>query len=255
MIANSAEAIGDAQGEIVIAVDTARAADISASRFFPMDWTLQAETYAYISVSDTGCGLDAANLEKIFEPFFSTKFAGRGLGLSVVLGLLRSNEGALSVETLPGRGTIFRIYFPELIEAAGGPAPKATRPCVSSGRSGLVLIADDEPLVRSMASTQLKRLGFTVITAVDGLEAVEKFRIRQEDICLAVLDLTMPRMDGWQTLSAMRELRGDLPVILASGYDESQVQSDKHPERPQVFLQKPYGIAELQAALDRALGI
>ena len=99
-----------------------------------------------------------------------------------------------------------------------------------------------------------KRIGFAVITAVDGLDAVDKFRARQEDIRLAVLDLTMPRMDGWQTLAALRELRGDLPVILASGYDEAQVKGDKHPQRPQVFLQKPYGIVELQAALGRALG-
>ena len=254
VIANSAEAIGDQEGEIAVTVGVVDETEISASRYFPLDWTPKTTTYACISVSDTGCGLDAAQLEKIFEPFFSTKFTGRGLGLSVVLGLIRSNGGAINVETRPGRGMIFRVYFPELIEAAAITKQNGVRPPELSDQNGLVLVADDEPLVRDMAAAQLKRIGFAVITAVDGLDAVEKFRARQEDIRLAVLDLTMPRMDGWQTLAALRELRGDLPVILASGYDEAQVKGDKHPERPQVFLQKPYGIVELQAALGRALG-
>ena len=253
VIANSAEAIGDRQGEIAVRVGVAGEAAISSSRFFPLDWTPQAATYAFVSVSDTGCGLDTANLEKIFEPFYSTKFTGRGLGLSVVLGLIRANDGAVSVETHAERGTIFRMYFPELGAAAADTAKKAAGPAALADHQGLVLVADDEPLVRDLVTAQLKRLGFGVITAADGLEAVEKFRPCQEDIRLAILDLSMPRMDGWRTLAVLQGLRRDLPVILTSGYDGVQVKDDDHPARPQAFLQKPYGIEELQAALEQAL--
>jgi PAS domain S-box-containing protein len=253
VIANSAEAIGNRQGEIVVTVGTAGEAAIRASRFFPLDWTPRTATYAFISVSDTGCGLDPADLEKIFEPFYSTKFTGRGLGLSAVLGLIRANEGAISVDTHSNRGTTFRFYFPQLIVAADGAAEKETRPSELPDKDGLVLVADDEPLVRDMAAAQLRRIGFSVITAVDGLDAVETYRTRQDDIQLAVLDLTMPRMDGWQTLAALRELRSDLPIIMVSGYEETQVKNDSSDEHPQVFLQKPYGIEDLQAALERAL--
>jgi PAS domain S-box-containing protein len=253
VIVNSAEAIGDREGQIIVATGLASAREIRASRYFPLDWKPQAATYAFVSVSDTGCGLDTANVEKIFEPFFSTKFTGRGLGLSVVLGLIRSNAGAISVESNPDHRTIFRMYFPELTQAEAGRRVKEAPLSAKPDHKGLVLLADDEPMVRHMAAAQLKRLGFTVVSAVDGLDAVEKFRTEKNDIRLAILDLSMPRLDGWQTLAALRDVRRDLPVILVSGYDEAQVRRDDSPERPQAFLQKPYGARELEAVVDGAL--
>jgi len=173
--------------------------------------------------------------------------------VSLVLGLIRSAEGAINVETRPDGGTMFRMYFPKFTDPAAGGEKKDTRPAESLDQHGLVLLADDEPLVRDLAAAQLKRLGFGAIAATDGRDAVEKFRARQDDIHLAVIDLSMPHMDGWQTMNALRQLRGDLPVILVSGYEKAQVKNDTSTEHPQVFLQKPYGIEELQAALGRVL--
>jgi two-component system, cell cycle sensor histidine kinase and response regulator CckA len=121
-------------------------------------------------------------------------------------------------------------------------------------KGGLVLLVDDEPMVRNMAELMLKRkLGYEVVTAGDGYEAVEIFRARRKEIRLVLLDLTMPGMNGWETLTALRALRPEIPVVLASGYDEAQVMQSDHPDRPQAFVHKPYQNTELQTAIDTAL--
>ena len=117
----------------------------------------------------------------------------------------------------------------------------------------MVLLVDDEELVREMAATMLMRLGYTVLAANDGVEAMEMFRQHQDEIRCVLSDLTMPRMDGWQTLTALRRLSPGIPVILSSGYDEAQVLLGDHPERPQIFLHKPYQMAALQEALMKAM--
>jgi CheY-like chemotaxis protein len=116
-----------------------------------------------------------------------------------------------------------------------------------------VLVVEDEAQVRKMAQALLRRLGYEVVTAVDGIEALEVFRGHQERIGCVLLDLTMPRLDGWGTLAALRALRPDLPVILASGYSEAQAMEGAHAERPQVFLHKPYSMADLEAALEAVM--
>jgi two-component system, cell cycle sensor histidine kinase and response regulator CckA len=249
---NAGEAIGEQEGEITVVVDVVAPAEIQKSSVFPPDWDPKAESYACLLISDTGCGMDTATLETIFDPFFSTKFTGRGMGLSVVLGLVRTYEGAISVESQLGQGATFRVFFPlsaqetlssgeddmiasELIEAAG-----------------LVLLVEDEPLVRHMAEAMLNFLGCEVICASDGFEGVEVFRERKAEVDLVLLDHTMPRMNGWETLKALRALQPDIPVILASGYDETKVMQGEHPEQPQAFLQKPYQLASLKAAISAA---
>lgn len=119
--------------------------------------------------------------------------------------------------------------------------------------SGTVLVVEDDPQVLDLAKTILTRLGFTVLTASDGIEAMEVFRLRQADIRAVVCDLTMPRMNGWETLAALRALVPNIPVVLTSGYDEAQVMEDSRSERPQVFLQKPFKREELRLALQAAL--
>jgi CheY-like chemotaxis protein len=114
---------------------------------------------------------------------------------------------------------------------------------------GSVLLAEDEPMVRHMAEAMLKRLGYEVITACDGYEAVEIFGEGKDEFDVVLLDLSMPRMGGWESLSALRTMRPDIPVILASGYDEVQVMEGEHPELPQAFLHKPYSMTDLKAAL------
>jgi CheY-like chemotaxis protein len=121
-------------------------------------------------------------------------------------------------------------------------------------RGGLILVVDDEDTVRNMASAMLKRkLGYDVVTARDGFQALEVFSAREDEFSLVILDLSMPGMNGWQTLAALRKIRPGLPVILSSGYDEAQVCRGEHEERPHAFLPKPYGAKELKATLDAAL--
>jgi CheY-like chemotaxis protein len=118
--------------------------------------------------------------------------------------------------------------------------------------SGTVLLVDDEEMVRDMAAAMLTHLGFSVLEAKDGVEAVELFRQHQDEIRCVLCDLTMPRMNGWEALTALRKLAPDIPVILASGYDEAQVMAGDHAEWPQVFLGKPYKLKGLSDAIGQA---
>ena len=178
---------------------------------------------------------------------------GRGLGLAVVLGLVGAQEGALAVESEPGRGTTFRVFLP-LPDQALLPARKEEAVLSDPLPDRVwVLLVEDETQVRTMAQALLRRLGYEVVTAVDGVEAVEVFRRHQDWIGCVLLDLTQPRLDGWETLAALRALRPDLPVILASGYDEARAMEGAHAEQPQVFLPKPYSLADLKAALEKVI--
>jgi signal transduction histidine kinase len=229
LVTNAWEAIGEREGEITVGVYPVPAAAIEKARFFPMDWKPKAQNYACLSVSDTGSGLDEATIEKIFDPFFSTKFTGRGLGLAVVLGLVRAHEGAITVESEIDCGTGFRVFFP-LPEHEIQVSRSLVEPISGAPVSGsLILVVDDEPMLRKMAQTMLNRMGYEAITAGDGIEAVEIFRGRKGEFRLVLLDLSMPRMAGWETIEVLRALRRDIPVILASGYDEAQVDARLSP--------------------------
>jgi two-component system cell cycle sensor histidine kinase/response regulator CckA len=249
LISNAVEAIGEGKGEIAFVIKAVAATEIGALKFFPPDWEPKAADYACLSISDNGCGMDAGAQDKIFDPFFTTKFTGRGLGLAVVLGLVRAHDGAITVESSPGRGAVFRVLFPlhphEVVPSLKE-EPLGTKPAEVGG---LALVVDDEPMVRDMAQSMLERMGYEVIAAGDGSEAVEIFRARQNDFRLVLLDLSMPGMNGWETLTALRALCPGIQVVLASGYDEAQVMQGHHPERPQAFLHKPYQMVDLKAAL------
>lgn len=252
LILNASEAIGEQDGVITVAIRPVIASDVLDSRHFPLDWKAEAQCYACVSVADTGCGMDEAIQEKIFDPFFSTKFAGRGLGLSVAIGLVRAHEGAMALESRPGEGSTFLLYLP-MPETPQPPARKMETPVSTmTEERGLVLLVEDEPMVRNMAESMLKHLGYEVITACDGSEAVDIFREHGREVDLAIIDLTMPRMNGWETIAELRALRPDLQVILTSGYDEAKAMQGHHLEIPQAFLHKPYVIKDLKAALGAA---
>jgi CheY-like chemotaxis protein len=224
---------------------------------------------------------------------------GRGLGLPVVLGALKAHQSAVAVESDPGRGSVFRVFFPVSGEDAAGsgdPAynvdtdhnadadvgrvtPRGARaghlsyvgrvtprgknrlqPVMAAKakapeleRGGTLLLVEDDEMMRKLAATMLTRLGFTVLAAKDGVEAVELFQHHQDEICCVLCDLTMPRRGGWETLEAVRAIRPGIPVVLARGYDEARVMAGDHSERPQAFLGKPYKFEELSDAICRAL--
>jgi CheY-like chemotaxis protein len=205
-----------------------------------------------MEVADAGCGITVKDIEKLFDPFFSSKFAGRGLGLSVVLGIVQAHGGGVTVETAPGQGSSFRVFLPLSAEKA---IRKPDQVVQSSDldEGGTVLLVDDEPMVRKVGEGALMSLGFAVLLAKDGVEAVEIFRQHRDEIRCVLCDLTMPRMNGWETLDALRELAPGLPVILASGYDEAHVMAGDHPELPQALLSKPYPLQALRDAISCAL--
>ncbi len=253
---NAVEAIGDQNGEVKIAVDIMAAELLRGLRFFPTDWEPTGESYAILSVSDTGCGIPESDLVKIFDPFYSTKFTGRGMGLPIVLGLMRAHEGAIEVSTESGWETTFRVFFPLSVEEPSPPVEEARPVCEPTPQGveskGLVLLADDDPMVRAVVEAMLKMLGCEVAPAEDGVEAMEIFSSRKDEFLLVILDITMPRMNGWETLGRLRALRSDIPVILASGYDEAQAMENDHIDRPDYFLHKPYQLRDLQEALSVA---
>ncbi|MEN6485203.1 MAG: PAS domain S-box protein, partial [Syntrophobacteraceae bacterium] len=258
LLSNAVEAIGEEKGEIVLKLDVLPGTALPESKLLPFGFEPKEKEYACLSIVDTGVGIGPEDLDSIFDPFFSTKFIGRGLGLPVVSGLLQAIGGAVSVESQPGQGSTFRVFVPlSGQERVSSPAEYVHVESLAGG-GGPVLVVDDEAIFRQMAKPMLKRLlGCDAVIAGDGLEALKIFRMYKNEICLVLLDISMPGMDGWQTLSALRAIRPDIPVILSSGFDEVQVSWEDHPEheRPNAFLPKPYGMRDLKAALETALNV
>jgi len=240
-----------AQGTVRLTLKTVTAADIPAAHRFPIGWQPHGDAYACLEVMDNGCGIAEKDLEKLFDPFFSTKLGGRGLGLPVVLGIVRAHSGAITADSEPGRGSVFQVFLPLSAEAPRA-RPKLQIVSRSMG-GGTVLIVEDEKMIRSVIETMLLGLGFSALHAEDGVAALEVFWQHKDEIRCVLCDLTMPRMNGWETLAALRKLAPGLPVILASGYDEAHAMAGDHPELPQAFLGKPYRLKALREALSQAL--
>jgi CheY-like chemotaxis protein len=210
---------------------------------------LQEGSYTYFEVCDTGCGMTAEVSAKIFDPFFTTKSQGRGLGLAAVLGIVRGHRGALQVESAAGLGTIVRVFLPA---SSGTPAPRLSSPQDISAvdrKYGTVLVVDDEEAIRNSATLLLKALGFSVLTAADGHDAIELFRKNQQSICAVVLDLTMPRVSGAEAFRELRQIRVDLPILITSGYSEEDIVDQFRESGPVSFIQKPYRGNELLSRL------
>lgn len=254
LIINASESSGDR--ECVISISTGaeecNQRDLAGSHAGD---ELQDGLYVWLEVSDTGKGMNDATMGRMFDPFFTTKFTGRGLGMSAILGIVRSHKGAIKVASKPDKGTTVRIYFP----AASGPAAPRNESVDSAGwqGSGTVLLVDDEEDVRFVGESMLERIGFNVLVAVDGVDAVDMFRKAQEEgneITCVILDLTMPRMNGEEAFRQIRHLCKDVPVLISSGYSKEEV-SPKFTEQAIVgFIQKPYGRRALAKKLQTLLG-
>jgi two-component system cell cycle sensor histidine kinase/response regulator CckA len=201
--------------------------------------------FAEIRVVDNGEGIPNQDLDRIFEPFYSTRFTGRGLGLASVLGIVRAHSGGLAVYSAPHQETVFSILLPaKTAESESVRADAASRP-------RLVLIVDDEPLVRELGEEIVSLLGWTPVTAADGEQALEIARRHQEDIALAVVDLTMPGLSGVEVHRRIKERAPGLPVVIASGYSESDVRDRFGVVQPDGFLSKPFEVAQIRELLER----
>ena len=250
LITNAADALGGDEGVV-----TLRTGRMEADRsWLDEAWLsegLDEGHYAFIEVSDTGLGMDAATRQKMFDPFFSTKAHGRGLGLAATLGIIRSHQGGVRVVTVPGSGTSIRIALPPVTQVPSG-RTRAPQADPDWRGSGAVLVVDDEPEVLRFVGRVLERAGFTVSAATDGVEAVERFSVDPGRFAVVILDLTMPRMGGEEAFAALRARRADLPVLITSGYDEAEALARFDRADPGLgFLGKPYRVGELLAWVRR----
>ncbi|MCX7818402.1 MAG: response regulator [Kiritimatiellae bacterium] len=202
--------------------------------------------WAGFEVTDNGPGIPADVRLRIFDPFFTTKFPGRGLGLPVVAGIVRAHGGALMLSSDPGHGTTVTVMFPAAETPVTVPSGRpVARPSHRTRPGGRVLVVDDDPFVRDVASRMLRRLGADVETADGGPAALERFSLEPEAYSAVLLDWTMPEMDGRQTLHRLRAIRADVPVIVTSGFDDA-VQADRLGElQVQGFLAKPFQLTAL----------
>lgn len=210
--------------------------------------------YVYFEIADSGVGMSEATKRRIFEPFFTTKPSGHGLGLAATLGIVRAHGGAVNVYSELGIGTTVRVYLPKSDRAV----TPLTEAAPSNGEfrgSGTVLVADDESTVRGMVTAALTRRGFDVLTATNGLEAVECVKQHRAALRLIILDLTMPVMSGHEAMEKIREIDSDVPVLLTSGFSEQQVSNNSATAAYTGFLQKPYKLIELDEAVRLALGL
>jgi PAS domain S-box-containing protein len=244
LIINAAEAIQDAAGTVTVTTSLRRVSE-SERNEFKADHELSG-LFLALSVRDTGIGMDAETLHRIFDPFFSTKFLGRGLGLSATLGIVRGHKGGIRVRSKPGRGTSFDLLFPA--SDAAVPVPIAAGPdqpaCVAPGRY-TILVVDDEESIRRLMKAVLERRGYEVLLAADGREALTLFALHSLRISLVVLDLVMPVMSGNEVLPLLLAGRSGLPVIVSSGQDAAEGMRRLDEPRVAAYIQKPYRAAEL----------
>lgn len=238
LITNAAEAIGDQPGTILLCTGMLEADRDYLSRTY-LDDSLQAGTYVFLEISDTGCGMDSELQKKIFDPFFTTKFTGRGLGLATVLGIVRSHKGAIKVYSEPGHGTTVKVLFPASRQAAR--AVTEEMEVIEDWRGeGTVLVVDDEESVRLVTRAILEEFGFTVLLAAGGREGINLFRRHAEEIVLVLLDLTMPDMNGDEACQEILNQKPDARVLLTSGYNEMEATRRFADSGPAGFIQKPY---------------
>ncbi|MGE3181633.1 MAG: ATP-binding protein, partial [Phycisphaerae bacterium] len=250
LMINGAEACEDAPGTVTIR--TAR-----VQRFSPTTGVMYDDRkgsgaeYVAISVMDTGSGMEPETLQRIFEPFFSTKFTGRGLGLAAIRGIIRAHRGAIHVDSKVGRGTTFTALLPASLKRAQDSVPAAPQFGIPAGAT--ILVIDDEAEVRNVVQAVLESRGATVLVAEDGIRGVDLFKRRAKEIDAVLLDLTMPGMGGEDVYREISALRPDTRVIVSSGYSESETTEKFHNAPLAGFVHKPYTAETLITKIGAAL--
>lgn len=253
LVINASEAVQPHAG--VISVRTGRVSVTSEM----LEAAISAENlreggYVFIEVADNGCGVKPDELRRIFEPFYTTKFTGRGLGLSAVLGIVRGHRGALTVTSEIGQGTTFRLLLPSAPESKSVEPPEPIRAKMPWMGQGKVLVADDEPAIRNACRRLLLRMGFEVDVANDGRDALERFKEDPKKYALVLLDLTMPGTGGAEAFAEMKRIHPESRVILMSGFSRDDVDERmRNGVMPDAFLPKPFDHAALITALQQAL--
>ncbi len=249
LIINAAEAIGEANGTITLVLKNI-VFEVDQTETDTFGTIILAGKYACIEVTDTGSGMDEETKTRIFEPFYTTKVSGRGLGMSAIRGIVKAHEGILHLTSTQGVGTTFKILF-HVPETYDYEEVVAATPVPSKKASGTILLIDDELTLRDMGIEVLNSMGFSVLTAEHGREALEIFNKRSSEIDIIILDLIMPVMGGIEAYHELRKIAPTIPVIICSGYGvnsvEEIIQNDQHTR----FVHKPYNPVELRDTILR----
>ncbi|MBD3176955.1 MAG: response regulator [Armatimonadia bacterium] len=242
MVANAAEAVPD-RGHIRVGCHPIDLVGGEVTPVYPIAESISGR-FACLRVTDDGAGMSEEEAARAFDPFYSTKTVGRGLGLATVLGTARSHRGAIAMDTEPGEGTTLKLMLPVAGPRAEEQARSEADDAVTEA-SGTILVADDDDPVREVVGEYLSQAGYDVVLAQDGQEAVELFEARGDEIALVILDIMMPRLDGREAFRIIREQSPSVPVIFSSGYDKRSSVSRFTGEDIQHFLQKPFRPSEL----------
>jgi PAS domain S-box-containing protein len=250
LVINASEAIGEAQGEIRVSLVNNRLMVGQENDYHAKE--IPTGDYVCLEVTDTGCGMDEETKWRIFEPFYTTKFTGRGLGMSAVLGIIAAHQGALQLYSQVGQGTTFKVYLPS--DLAGATSVIETDSVAPWHGNGTVLLVEDEDMVRSVANALLDMLGFTVIEAANGKEALELYQNNASDITLVVTDIGMPIMDGYTLFRELKRLNPGLPIIVSSGFGDTVVTTRIAKEDIAGLLSKPYDFDRLREVVKSVLG-
>ncbi len=254
LVVNASEAIGDDAGIITVSTYTAECGRDYFKETY-LDENQAAGTYVCLEVADTGCGMEDKIKARLFDPFFTTKFPGRGLGLSAVLGIVRGHKGAIKVDSAPEKGTTVSILLPTCESLETNILEMTTEQLIDWQGTGTILVVDEEEMVRNVILSELEMVGFTVLTASNGQEALDVYREHLDDIVCIVLDFTMAEMDGKETFRQLCKLNEDVCVIFSSGYDAIEVAERSAGEKqPAGFLQKPFSFIELRDKICSVLG-
>ena len=251
LIVNASEALEEEAGEVVLSTGVSELGARETRGLLPTP-DLAPGQYVFLRVSDTGCGMDEATRRDLFNPFFTTKFTGRGLGMSTVLNIVGEHGGGVEVHSEPGLGTTFTVYLPLTAAAVSAPAEAAafTLPMISKGT---ILLVDDEPTVLEIGRSALEALGFDVLIATDGREALVRFAQHEQEVCCVVMDFLMPVLNGAETLEQLRRRSPQLPVVVVTGLSTSQEVRAIADQPGVTVLRKPYDIDELEQAVAEVL--
>ncbi|MDD2735876.1 MAG: transporter substrate-binding domain-containing protein [Desulfuromonadaceae bacterium] len=248
LIINASEAIGDAEGEIGVILAKAEIKSERPEKDH-LGMIIPAGRYICIEVTDNGSGMDEETRRKIFEPFYTTKFTGRGLGMSAVLGIVKAHNGALQLESRPGHGTTFKVYLPVLISKSETEEVHQKAVSAAWQGSGTILLVEDEVQVKAIAIALLQKLGFSVLDAANGKEALELYQQNAADITLIVTDMGMPVMNGYELFYKLKQLDPKLPIIISSGFGEGDIGSKIPRDAIAGMINKPYNFDQLREVL------
>ena len=262
LLTNAMESFGSGDGEIYVS-SYYRVFSSAALRRSAVEGELPAGRYVCLSIRDTGSGMDEHTLARVFEPFFSTRFTGRGLGMSAVLGILRGHHGAILLDSTPGQGTSVCVILPQATteQLATRPVNDGIQQATSSTATPeettlpthTLLVVEDEDYLRETCQEIFAEFGYTVHTAANGEEALRKVAEHGAGIHCVLLDLTMPGMSGLETFQAIRRMQPDLPIIVTSGHDADDVAHQFPPGTIAQYFQKPYSMSELRGVVQSVI--